>query len=245
MMIILWCILLACAQRTQSLVPNGPEWRIKDTVVADAEKTITLFFRHTQPSVLESVLMKVSDPKSPHYGNYMSKTEVQKMIAVQGKEEVIRWLSKLPGDVEDLGDTLEWKTSVRSVESAFSTSLCRYEHPTGQEAILSCPYNTLAIPAPISAFIGAIDGITHFPLIKTPRPPRQTDISYNVPASIKQLYNISSDVRTSLPQGVMGYSEVGYGIFADLESFDPFNLLKPGRRQTLYFIIIFCKVLCF
>jgi len=168
---------------------------------------------------VEKVALEVSDPRSPRYGQYLSRDELRALVSAPAHvtERVVTWLrdEAHPGEPlrwEDRADHLMVETTVRNVETLFDTSMATFQRRglTPRIAITQ----SATVPTEVAKLISHIYGLDNLkPAFKIkPHGTRMStrSITPATPSNIKAQYNVSTSLRanTSLTQAVVEFGEV-------------------------------------
>ncbi|EIW56212.1 subtilisin-like protein [Trametes versicolor FP-101664 SS1] len=139
-----------------------------NTGPAPAEETLKLRFALAQstPYAIVDALYKVSDPKSPQYGQHLSKSEVEKLVAPSSAavDAVNAWLQQnsLNGTaLSPSGDWVGFEVPVGKANTLFNANFSVFEHGTsGKQAIRTMLYS---LPPSLQGHVDLIHPTTSFP----------------------------------------------------------------------------------
>ncbi|RDX46442.1 subtilisin-like protein [Lentinus brumalis] len=160
----------------------------------------------SNPDAIVDALYQVSDPSSDKYGQHLSKSEVEQLIApsADSVNAVNAWLQEHGLSATPLspsGDWLEIQLNVSKANSLLAADFSKFTHAdTGSEAIRTLSYS---IPAGLKGHIDLIHPTTSFPenvqslgskrAVHTPILPRKSSSNCSngtTPACLQELYNI-------------------------------------------------------
>jgi tripeptidyl-peptidase-1 len=121
--------------------------------------------------VLDKILMEVSDPRNPKYGQHLGFEQVGSITSnPQATAEVSAWLNSIGAEVVATtrrGEYIKVKAPISVWEEVFGTEFFTYSHPTlgtvyraehynlpaGKEELLSAVFNTVQFPAETAPLI--------------------------------------------------------------------------------------------
>ncbi|CCM03030.1 uncharacterized protein FIBRA_05147 [Fibroporia radiculosa] len=196
------------------------------------------------PSGLIETLYDVSTPSSPHYGEFLSKTEVEKFVAPKPESvtAVNEWLNEngiTSRTISPAGDWLSISVPVEQANALFDTQFSVFTHlPSGAQSIRTLSYS---IPSDLKGHLDLVHPTTTFtpPSAKLPiqavpytgvkefknftsagDPAGDCPDTYVDPGCLEAIYNIP---RTAATQSsnyitVTGYDDE-YANQSDLETF--------------------------
>ncbi|KAL1938728.1 hypothetical protein VTO73DRAFT_11331 [Trametes versicolor] len=147
----------------RSSVPLG----FVNTGPAPAEEILKLRFALAQstPDAVVDALYKVSDPKSPQYGQHLSKSEIEKLVAPSSAavDAVNAWLQQnsLNGTaLSPSGDWVGFEVPVGKANTLFNANFSVFEHGTsGKQAIRTMLYS---LPPSLQGHVDLIHPTTSF-----------------------------------------------------------------------------------
>ncbi|KAI0788230.1 subtilisin-like protein [Fomes fomentarius] len=206
---------------------------------------------------LHAALLDVSDPDSPNYGKYLSKSEVEAFVAPtpESVKVITDWLSKTnikPKVVSPSGDMLRVDVSVQAANALLAANYTEFEDQTTNQTIVRTL--SYSLPADVQKHLQFIYPTTQFfgPLIpsKPPlqviQPPRAKskratplagcDEEIN-PQCLQDIYNIPAAPATNPGNslGVTGYLNE-FATQDDLDSF--FLTFRPDVPTTPSFDVV-------
>ncbi|KAI0718420.1 subtilisin-like protein [Cerioporus squamosus] len=162
----------------------------------------------SNPDAIVDALYQVSDPSSDKYGQHLSKSEVEQLVApsADSVSAVNAWLQEHGLSATPLspsGDWLEIQLNVSKANSLLAADFSKFTHAdTGVEAVRTLSYS---IPAGLKDHIDLIHPTTSFPenvqslgslqqrTIHSPILPRKSSSMCSngtTPACLQELYNI-------------------------------------------------------
>lgn len=194
------------------------------SVVGPAAKSaiIPFYVALTQENVniLSDIFESVSNPQSLQYGEYMSRSDILKLVAPTPARanRVSEYLSNMK--CENMGDALRCEASVAAIETAFETSLMVVTHtPSGLHLIRQI--GNLSIPVSLAADVQFLSPLSQFaaPHRRPRASPSNADF-FIVPETLTRMYNISENGDVRSTQGVAEFGEGQWNFsFTDLQEF--------------------------
>ncbi|KAI0828483.1 subtilisin-like protein [Trametes gibbosa] len=135
---------------------------------APLDKTLKLRFALTQstPDAIVDALYKVSDPTSPEYGQHLSKSEVEELVAPSSAavNAVNAWLKDngLEGTtLSPAGDWIGFEIPVAKANSLFNANFSVFQHSSsGKQAVRTMSYS---LPASLQGHVDLVHPTTSFP----------------------------------------------------------------------------------
>ncbi|KAA0149154.1 hypothetical protein FNF27_05923 [Cafeteria roenbergensis] len=223
--------------------------------VARAPKHETLDFTVATPMSnvdgLQAAFEAVSDPDSPKYGMFMTKSEINEMTATPGwmKNEVLTWLQSHGHSCSARSDSIKCRGSVGAVEKMLSARMHTYQHSKTGDLVHQLD-GSYTFPASMEGKIDFVSGLSGFPVEHLGRARALTGgEQFTVPETIVSAYNLqgakgsSSITQAAVEfQGYPAYAQDDLTTFIQqtaVPSFDivkkvgPFNGNEPQPESTL------------
>ena len=214
------CILTACAliatnlsahdyadfEDEESLIYHkSSDWDFLGRADSTEIVTFTIALKQRNIEMLQKWVPDVSDPKSPNYGRYWTRDEINDFIAPskQDIERVLAWLHEYGVDDYTLfGDAIRCKTTIKVAEKLFTTrSFYRFQNLVSRKVAIKAieAYKT---PQKLSDIIEFVDGISNYlyPAHKTRRKSQvRSNSSPADPGGVgrevfNRLYNITQNI---------------------------------------------------
>jgi len=184
-----------------SLVPEG--WTVG--APADREGLIKLTFAVKQQrlSELHDVLMAVSDPRSPSYGEHLSNQEVHDLTAPKAEhlEAVMAFLKSHGAEGKRAtpnGDQITATVSFAAAEKMLSARYLQLTHSSTGAAV-NRAVSGYSLPEDVAAAVDFVSPTAHIPGITQPVRTLQSGglnasdaNNNNVPKTLRQLYSVGS-----------------------------------------------------
>lgn len=197
---------------SRDLLPTG--FSLVGPAASQTPLKLRIALTQSNPDAIVAALLNVSDPSSAKYGQHLSKSEVEALVApsAQSVSAVNAWLQDhglTATSVSPAGDWLQLDTDVGNANSLLAADFSTFSHSaSGIETVRTLSYS---IPAALKDHIDLIHPTTAFPeTIKTtglakraihePILPRAADsqcANGTTPACLQQLYNIPTTPATS------------------------------------------------
>lgn len=188
---------------------------------------------------LEKILYEVSDPKSPKYGNHLSRAEVADLTAnPEATETVKKFLSEHGVNVvkaTPYGEYITAKAPIGTWEKLFSTTFYNFQHEekSNKPVVRAMEYS---LPKEIAAAVEGVFGTTQLPERKAPRPQvelkSKTAASGTVtPAFLNNYYHVSNNNGNNLGSQAVFESLEQYYSPNDLLTFEA-NYGIPAQNVT-------------
>jgi hypothetical protein len=224
-------------------IPNG--WMEHPTnPIPPPEQLITLRVALSQPNfaTLKSTLLRISDPSHPEYGQHLSKSEVDALVAPakESTQLIHEWLSTFGIDVNTTtrsssGDWIKVELPVRTAEIMLNCTYRVYCHPLTDSTIIRT--TSYSLPSYLHHHIDLVNPTTMFgrpikPMRISSSESGSTssgtdtvdvtadcDAGIVTPACLKELYKTIDYVPSGITQnymGVAGYLEVGFSFSLEL-----------------------------
>jgi len=143
----------------------------------------------------DSLINKVSDMSSAHYGKYLDLAQVNSVFRSKVNiEKVQAWLSANDMTYTVVGDFIRVSAPVAAVESIFQAELHLFQNSKGQTIRRTPFYN---LPAEISAHVDFVSSMTEFPAERKIRAEQSVaqkrQGGYVTPSTINTVYGISDN----------------------------------------------------
>ncbi|TFK80828.1 family S53 protease-like protein [Polyporus arcularius HHB13444] len=148
---------------------------------------------------LHATLMDVSDPASPNYGKYLSKSEAEKFSAppAESVTAVKDWLSKnnLTAVVGKSGNSLRVNLPVHQANALLNANYTKYEHKaTGTQVLRTLSYS---LPAEVQQHLSYVYPTTHASKVQERASVPASCANQTTPACLQALYNIPATPATA------------------------------------------------
>lgn len=205
------------------------EWKLIGRASPNNHHEFYIALYQQRLHLLEKMLYDVSHPKSPHYGEHYTYSEIMDVIAPPKEhvDFVIEWLVKggvSPSEIVSRGDALIVKTTVKNIESLFQTvrlfldekfklkEMHIFEHSVKQRQIIAHMVRFLykitmqgesSIPLAIKSYVEMVTGLSFFPPPKKlheMEAPTQQNTPWLIPNQLKKIYNIPLDLQATNPK---------------------------------------------
>jgi tripeptidyl-peptidase-1 len=215
-----------------SVIASFPkDWTRVEAVKGSEELTFHVALKQHNVDLLEVLLMAVSDPRSPRYGQHATNEEISALVSPPKSDVdfVASWFRSQADDVHVTAydDALKITSSVNSIAKIFGGVFHWYKHgPSGHKAIRTDD-NGISIPEDIQDKIQFITGLVSFPIIQKARKNAVSPVSpdakygYFAPSTLRMLYNIPGDIGNSgqSTQAAIEFSPEGGFVVSDLQTF--------------------------
>jgi tripeptidyl-peptidase I len=184
---------------------------------------VVIGIRHANPAGIEEALMRVSDPSSPHFGQHLSKEEVDALSAPRPESSVavLLWAASHGVDgvrVSDAGDFLFGRASVATLEVMLGTTY--FEYTRDGKTIVRC--ETVSLPQSIAPHVDLVSPTTRFPPASSLRVKsgNRAPMVAVTPAVIRSQYGIgSTEAKNAASQQAAAGFDEQYASPADLATF--------------------------
>ena len=196
----------------------------------------TIMLPQKNLDILESSLVKISDPNSDHYGKWLSKDAVDSVVYANKSNftAIYNWLKsvKIPKNVcRNTSDSIICKTKISTIDWVFRTKILKYKNRNTDEIVYSGRAQGYSIPTELSNAVEFVLGVVDFPQLKYKKSKSKKindNTAYITPESIKSLYNIpKSLLNTKLSsQSVVEFQGDNCFNIDDLQQFIKANGLK-------------------
>ena len=158
-------LLFSSASILHTRVPSA--WRPLDAVPPSHPLTFFLAFPHRNVDQLEARLAQLSDPTHPSYAQWLSKAEVDAIIAPAPASvaTVQQWLlsSGVPATHLTLhGTAVEVNTTAHHTNRLFNTSLHRFRH-SADSTLHVAAHGGISVPDAVLPHLAMILGVQDFP----------------------------------------------------------------------------------
>ncbi|KAM5543738.1 hypothetical protein V8D89_002355 [Ganoderma adspersum] len=220
---------------SRDLLPTG--FSLVGPAASQTPLKLRIALSQSNPDSIVAALLNVSDPSSDKYGQHLSKSEVEALVAPssQSVSAVKAWLQGhglTATSVSPAGDWLQIDTDVSKANSLLAADFSTFTHAgSGIETVRTLSYS---IPAALKDHIDLIHPTTAFPeAIKTtgltkraihePILPRAADsqcANGTTPACLQKLYNIPTTPATNSSNTIAVTGRIGnYAHYNWLQSF--------------------------
>jgi len=227
-----------------SLFVSGFGWQLHGQAQSTDLIELTIAVKQQRLSTLIEVLLDVSDPDSPRYGSYLTKSEVDALIAPRkdDHEEVMQWLHGAGVEKSAIrstanGDFVVMTGTVAQVSDLLQGQYYEYRHLSGTSALRM--HKKPVLPARVHDAVDFISPTTQVLPVNMPlRAGKQNQYQQplgltTTPTSLRKLYSVG-DVEASSEHGkqaVTGFLEQ-HRTNSDLQEF--FSLYyKKGRGRKI------------
>lgn len=177
---------------------------------APEDSMITFFIALKQRNVkeLETILEKVSHPRSPNYGEHLTYQQVLDIVAppVQDHDVVVNWVISegIPREnIISRRDSLEIRGNVSTVERMFRTTMYVFKREQKNRKIIAHLGHS-SIPKHVHQYIDMVSGLSLFPPIRRNRPQQdnlqQDQSAWTIAPHLRKVYNIPSGLRATNPK---------------------------------------------
>jgi tripeptidyl-peptidase-1 len=225
-LILLACLVAVC------LANNLGDWYIKERSTPEESFKFTVALKLKNTNKFEKLVLDISDPNSPNYSNWMTAEQVLDIVAPNAhvSTQIMRWFSAQCSDFQFVNnrDHIIVTGPARCAEKALNVRLMRYVHkPTGH-SVLRRHIEDLhpLLPPHLQRHISFLTCVSALPKIrktvKSENPQAYAAYNFNIPSTMRSLYNIPTGTRGTNPknsQSVMEFSPVGGPLFTDLQTF--------------------------
>ena len=219
------------ALKEQVKIPNG--WADKGAPSANIALKMQIALKQQDMTGLEQTFLDVSNPKSPNYGKWLSKEELEKYTSPSSEtvQAVTTWLTSngIPAGLikQTSPDWLEVPISVVQMESLLDTKYTMYEDV--QSGMQVPRTNNYSVPVGLHGHIDTIQPTTAFyrKIAPTKGEPkhiqnvkRQNNCDPNniIPACLQSYYNVDYTSSGKASMGVTGFIGL-YASHSDLSQF--------------------------
>ena len=145
-------------------VPSG--WRVAAPAPLEQPHRVTIALHQRNVDQLQRRLSQLSDPTHAVYGQWMSKAEVDDLIAPPASvvSTVTAWVQSAgisSSSITHHGDALEVVTTVGHVNALFSTSLHTFEQQgSGKRSVVA---HNISMPEHVAPHVQMLLGVHNFP----------------------------------------------------------------------------------
>ena len=149
-------------------VPSS--WQAVAPAALEQPHTFIIALPQQNLDVLQQRLSQLSDPTHPTYGQWMSKAELDDLIAPPASvvSTVSEWVQSVgiaASSITHHGDALEVVTTVGHVNALFNTSLHAFEQPgSGRRGVVA--HSNISMPAHVAPHVQMLLGVQSFPFAK-------------------------------------------------------------------------------
>eukprot|EP01091_Cochliopodium_minus_P016838 TRINITY_DN642_c0_g1_i1.p1 TRINITY_DN642_c0_g1~~TRINITY_DN642_c0_g1_i1.p1 ORF type:complete len:566 (+),score=193.89 TRINITY_DN642_c0_g1_i1:23-1699(+) len=215
------------------------QWQEMDNANLGGEiVSFMIAIKYRNRKQFDSLFEKITDPKSPEYGKYLSRESIRDMIGADRRTlRVIKDFLQaynLSGQESYDRSYMHVQGKISDINNAFKADLRQYIHKENQKVIhiSLVPYS---LPLSISKLVDMITGFTYFPienLISKKYFGGATVSNINVgPAQLRQRYNVSAigGLSSNNSQAVAEFQDQYYSP-SDLTTF--FNKFVSNSNQS-------------
>jgi len=212
---LLIALLVAAAAAGSVLHPAqqaGEGWSLDTETPVDMKSSvrITIGLKRRNMDVLNKILMEVSTPSSPKYGEHLTQDQMTDLIAPakENVDRVLSWLSKFgvtPKRVDVNQDYVRVEETLETIANIFGVKFEMFKFAKGGRKVARA-LEAVVVPAEIADVVELITGMQGFPLITNgPVKMKRGDGEKlglaagmpNVdPANIRQAYAINTTANT-------------------------------------------------
>ena len=135
----------------------------------------TLALKQRNVELFKSHVMELSNPNSPKFANWMSRTEIDAFISPLPSQKKALKVALLARDIRvvaDNGDHLVVEASANAVEHVFSTNVTVYAHARTKRELFKC--DAYSIPRALSSIVEFLVGLPELPLRSSVHPKRRS-----------------------------------------------------------------------
>eukprot|EP01094_Clydonella_sp_ATCC50884_P006525 TRINITY_DN15749_c1_g1_i1.p1 TRINITY_DN15749_c1_g1~~TRINITY_DN15749_c1_g1_i1.p1 ORF type:complete len:601 (+),score=186.32 TRINITY_DN15749_c1_g1_i1:28-1830(+) len=192
-------------QHENEFVARNPEWVQGSRADPSERVNFRLYLKQQNLDILSAEFDQRSNPRSPHYGHWLSIDEIRDIVSAPKKTRalVVEFLSHHGVEViVDGGDVIKCTASVRAAEAVFDTTFVEFTHSAKNTRILR-QIGSYSLPIRVAEHVQLISGLSAFPA-----PPKKShfrdvtpDDNQNgkvVPYTIDTLYGIPSEGNVAL-----------------------------------------------
>jgi tripeptidyl-peptidase-1 len=196
---------LACASSPVTLesFPSAPSgWVSVGRAAPETNLRLLIAVRQTNLDLLESTLLRVSNPKSADYGQWLSNEAIHSMIAPRAADVagVMAWLQQHGIDTSAANlqatsnkDFLRVRATVAQAEKLLHTQYFEFTHEARKRSTIRCL--AYKVPHHLQSAIDIIGPTVRFPSSTKPRPTtvaqRVADEKRNVAALKREQHHLS------------------------------------------------------
>lgn len=165
----------------------------------DAPLELIIAVKQTNGDELERVLLDVSDPDSPNYGNHLTADEVDRLVAPKSTDilAVLGWLHRNGVDMDEIeatgnSDFLTIPTTVAVAERLLQAEYYTFTHKIASKFnVLRIGDGSYTLPADVASAVDFVSPSVRFPSIRqlTVRRPANPDIGVT-PSFLRKLYKV-------------------------------------------------------
>jgi tripeptidyl-peptidase-1 len=178
---------------------------------------------------LEQKFWTVADPKSSEWRNFLSREEVDSIIAPSAVdvETVTSWLGGLRGArVMPAGDHIKVRAPAGEVERLFETEVFLFNHENGH--LIARTMGKHSVPGNVAAAIDFVSGLTEFPMHRTssrkvPKPdtdtPKASVTVLTAPQTLQTMYSVPATAADQISQSVAEFQDDASYNKQDLQTF--------------------------
>jgi len=161
-------------------------------------------------AVLEKILLEVSDPKSPKYGEHLNDEQLRRLVGSKPEsvEAVKAWLARhgiTNVEVSKHMDAMKFKATRAQVSSLLDVQWAHYDNTVSKQHSVRA-LGATQIPDHLAGIVDMVAGHRGWPIPVRQQKPKTGDLSTNAnvtPAKIYATYN-----EQSFPKTPAGYTNV-------------------------------------
>ena len=165
---------------SRQVLPHQNGW--KYLAKADPADTVTLVFALKQQNLetIEHLLDMISDPRSPHYGRYLTIDQIAQIVQPKQSdvEKVFGWVEsagRVTCESVTTGDFIKCTMSVKSAERLLETEFGYFEHEeslyAGEHLVITRAVREYSVPNKIARMLDFIGGVLRVPNVSTRQQP--------------------------------------------------------------------------
>jgi len=202
-------------------------WNIVARASSQHKVEFQVALKQQNLGMLEQKFWDVATPGSSEYRNFLSKEDIDAMVApkVEHKAAVMSWLKEsLPEDAKVTAgaDFVKVMTSAGAVEKLFNTQVMTFTHAHG--STVAKTMGTYEVPESIAAAVDFVAGLSDFaqPRSSKKKPTAKADATISpvvIPASLRQMYSVPETAAAKVSQGVAEFQDDSSYSKTDLQTF--------------------------
>lgn len=204
--------------------PPAEEWRWVGRAKSSELIELTFAVKQTNLNLLQDLVLAVSDPDSPSYGNHMSLEAVNELIApsrasIRAVEDHLERHGIRGCDGSINQDFIMCVVPIRQAEAVLNATYHEFTHATTSNVSVLRAMR-YSLPADVAAHVDFVAPTVRFPTVR-PRyqlSPNSTSNRENTPASLRSLYRVGDVEATQGRQACTAFLEQ-YFLQTDLDSF--------------------------
>ena len=129
--------------------------------------SFTVLLPQQNVNILEQTLVERSSPTSSSYGQWLSTSEINTIVAPKSYEPLVDWLYKGGMTCTNHVDTLDCSGKVSQVNNLFTTTMVTYYNHDTNTYLESARHYGYSIPTHIEPYVDFILGLSDFPDMPT------------------------------------------------------------------------------